>query len=146
MSQSNIKVEAGQVYTLKPNKKGSFGEETLTIKSIEMLSHGLYFTCEENEGTWSVHLLEDRYNLVVNKNLSKFTLTFTEAMEVLKQDSGWVQGEDFHKSVVFLNHKGIFKMRDFLFFRGCYPEEVSISVGMMNQKYRVVQFQSELEK
>lgn len=75
------------------------------------------------------------------ENKFTFPLTFTEALEVLKNNSGWVQGDDFIKSVVFINDCGIFKMRD---FRMSLPQEMSISVGMMNQKYRVVHFESEL--
>lgn len=67
MSSTNTKVEIGQVYSITDADRWDFSEEILTIKSIEMLDHGMYFTCEENEGTWSIHLLEDKYILVEEK-------------------------------------------------------------------------------
>lgn len=75
--------------------------------------------------------------------MNKFNLTFTEAMQVLADNNGWVQGEGFHSQVVLINEFDTIKARD---FRSASPHNTPLTVGMMKQKYRVVQFQSELEK
>lgn len=59
------KVEAGQVYTIKPNMKRKGREEKLTIQYVEPSNK--YFVCRENEGSWVIQLL-DFYDLVEDRD------------------------------------------------------------------------------
>lgn len=84
----------------------------------------------------------------------KYELTFYEALDVLVNNKGWVQGENFADGVVLMIHgegyvgysKGYVHVHDFSTYRGARKSELQITHGVISQKYRVVYTQPDAER
>lgn len=81
----------------------------------------------------------------------KYELTFYEALDVLVNNKGWVQGEYFADGVVLMFDNGSVGL-DYIHchdFRGSFrdsKEQLQITRGILYQKYRVVRTQPDAER
>lgn len=84
----------------------------------------------------------------------KYELTFYEALDILVNNKGWVQGENFADGVVLMideeGYTGYSKdyvhVHDFSSNRGAVKSELQITYGVVSQKYRVVCTQPDAER
>jgi hypothetical protein len=81
----------------------------------------------------------------------KYELTFTEAMQVLINKEGWVQGEDFSTGVVLMFDSGsvgkdYIHVHDFTLDYFDCKWALQITRGTLSQKYRVVSTQPDAER
>jgi len=70
--------------------------------------------------------------------MNKFNLTFAEALEVLKDETKWVQGENFGEDVILCNEFGVIMARDLVMN---LHHEPKLCVTLFSQKYRVVELE-----
>jgi hypothetical protein len=69
--------------------------------------------------------------------MKTFNLTFAEALEVLKDDSKYVQGENFGEDVILYNLYDEIKAKDLV--TGAYTDKVALCVSLYTQMYRIVE-------
>lgn len=83
----------------------------------------------------------------MNKKSIKYPLSFTEALEVLMKNEGWIQGDNFADGVVFkLDESGLVKHCDFL--NKSHDREINamLTIGVYSQNYRIVHTQPDAER
>jgi len=76
----------------------------------------------------------------------EYTLSFTEALEVLTNNGGWVQGESFADGVVIMFDggsvgQGHIHVHDFTLDYFDCKSEFHITRSLLSQKFRVVKTQ-----
>lgn len=84
----------------------------------------------------------------------KYGLTFYEALDVLVNNEGWVQGEYFADGVVLMideegyvgYSKNYIHVHDFSSNKGSVKSELQITQGVIAQKYRVIRTQPDAER
>lgn len=82
----------------------------------------------------------------------KYELTFYEALDVLVNNKGWVQGEQFSDGIVLMfdDHQRLGKdyihCHDFTLPSHSCKFSLSISRNILSQKYRVVHTQPDAER
>ena len=70
----------------------------------------------------------------------EYALTFSEAMDVLKRNDGWVQGERFKKGCILKEGLINIVCHD---FNTNTTSDVQLTHNIVNQHYRLVQFQKD---
>ena len=70
----------------------------------------------------------------------EYNLTFLEAMDTLKRNDGWVQGEKFKKGNILKDGLLNIVSHD---FNTNTTHDVQLTYNIVNQFYRLVQFQKD---
>lgn len=77
----------------------------------------------------------------------EYTLTFSEALDILMKDEGWIQGDDFADGVIYkLGKDGIVKCVNFFVDSKDREYNAMLTSGIYRQKYRIVHTQPDAQR
>ncbi len=81
------------------------------------------------------------------KKSIQYPLSFTEALEILMKNEGWIQGDNFADGVVFkLDKTGLVKQCNFTDKSHDREYNAMLTTGVYSQNYRVVTTQPDAER